>query len=81
MAAVQGIGTDHLLEEVERLVVHNGYVVRVPADRTADVQHKLGDKEKQRSYHIGDILRLLVMACIEGVHEPAGSAVSGHEVV
>ena len=34
MSTIEGITTNKLLEEIECLVVHNRYVVRIPANRT-----------------------------------------------
>ena len=80
MGAVQTVGPDQLLEEVGRLVVHDGDVVGVPADGAAHVEHELRYIEQQGGYFIGHVLRLLIMACVKGVHHFAGGAVALVEV-
>ena len=81
MGAVEGIRPDNLLEEVQRLVVHDGDVVGIPADRTADMQHQLRHEQQERSHHVAHVLGHLIMAGIERVHQLAGGAIAGDEVV
>ena len=81
MCAVEGTCADNLLEQVEGLVVHRDNVVGIPTYRTAGVEHQLRHEEKEGSDHVADVLGLLVVACVKGVHKLAGRAVAGHEVV
>ena len=80
MGTVQAVGADKFLEEVQGHVVHDGHMVGIPADRAADVEHKFGDEEEEGGNLVGNILRGLVMARIEGVDHLAGSAVTFKEV-
>ena len=81
MGAIQSVCTDNFLEEVERLVVHNGNVVAIPTNGTRHVEHQFGHEQEQRSHHVAHVFRLLVMSRIERVHQFPCSTVAGHKVV
>ena len=81
VGAVEGFGADDFLEEVEGLVVHEGHMVGVPADGTADMQHQFGHIQEQRRNHVGDVLGGFVMARVEGVDDLTRSTEARVEVV
>ena len=45
------------------------------------MEHQLRHEEQERGDHVGHVLGHLVVAGIQGVHQFAGGAVTGHEVV
>ena len=80
MCAVQSLGADKLLEEVQGHVVHDGHVVGVPTYRTAHMEHQLRNIKEQGRNLVRHILGRLVVTCVEGVYHFAGSAVALKEV-
>jgi len=56
-------------------------VVAVPVHGAADVEHQFGDEEKKRGDSVGNVLRGLIVARVEGVDDIVFRAVSSVEVV
>ena len=45
------------------------------------MEHQFRHEEQERGDHVGHVLGHLIVAGVQGVHELAGGAVAGHEVV
>ena len=80
MRPVETVGTDKFLEKIEGRIVHDSHMVRIPTNRAADMEHKLGNKEKEGCNLVGNILGRLIMAGVEGIDNFPGSAVALIEV-
>ena len=81
MYTVEGAGTYNLLEQVERRVVHDGNVVRIPTDRTAYVQHQFRHVQQHGRNLVGNALCRVEVASVEGYHLVVLCCVCSIEVV
>ena len=81
MCTVKRFCTHQLFEQIECLIVHDGYMIGVPTHRTAHMEHQFRNKKEKRRNQIADILCLLIMPCIEGVHQFSRSTIAGNKVM
>ena len=68
MGTVEGVGTHKFGEEVAGVVVEEGDMVGIPMHRARHMKHQFGNKQQQRRHCVRDILGLLVVTGVEGVH-------------
>jgi hypothetical protein len=78
---VKRTGTDNLGEEFLGRIVHDGYMVGIPTDRTADMQHELGNEIEQSADLIGRTLCGMIMTRIYGLNNVIPGTICRIEVM
>ena len=78
---VQRTGTYNLGEEFLSGVVHDGDMVGIPTDGTADMQHELGNEIEECTDLVGRTLCGMIMTCIDGLNDVMLRTVGSIEIM
>src|SRR5574344_61996 len=81
MHAVESVGTDNLLKQIHGVVIHDGYVVGIPAYRATYVEHQFGDEKQQGTHFVCHALCRNKMAGVKGANHLVACTVTCVEVV
>ena len=66
MYAIHRITTYKFLEEFDRRIVHDSYVVGIPADRTAYMENQFGYEQQHRRHLVGSHFGRVIVSGIDG---------------
>ena len=66
MYSVESSCAYDLREKVLSVVIHDGHMVRVPTDRTADMEHKLRDELKNCRYLVTRDFHRMIVTGVDG---------------
>ena len=81
MYAVKCVASYDFLAQLESIVVHDCYVVRIPSYRTAYVEHYLWSVEEQRRNLVGNDFCWMEMTSVESDNLLSACSVADVEVV
>ena len=81
MYAFQCTATNNFTEQFHCRIIHNGYVVGIPTNRTAYVQHQFGHIKQKRRYFVGNTFSRMEVTGIQSYHLITGCAITDVEVI